>query len=291
LGNSGDAIWGEEATSTILNSIIFFNNAGRSQIRGSRPKITFSCVQGGYPGEGNIAFNPSLCQETAALIAGSPCIDGGDPGLGYRDGLIRAEDCSPYARGSTRNDMGAFGGPGVVGWTEPYAEPVIRIAPVNRMGFEGQPVTLDVLATGIDPLAYQWLHEGQALAEQTDAVLRIPSAALEHAGDYTVEVRNALGVVVSVPVRLGIAKFETRTDGLDQGRPRLLIRNGQAGQQCAIYSASVLPSGEHLSVPGSGPGAWELRATLTFPADELSWVDPVALDPGESRYYGVVPVP
>jgi hypothetical protein len=220
-----------------------FSNHSNGQQMVAGILATWSCIQNGWPGEGNMAFNPALCPDTFALLAGSPCIDAGHPGLENRDSVISSDDCSPYARGTARNDMGAFGGPGVVGWTEPYAEPVIRIAPVNRMGFEGQPVTLDVLATGIDPLAYQWLHQGQGLAGETNAVLSISSAALEHAGDYTVEVRNALGFVVSVPVRLGIAKLETRTDGLDRGRPRLLIRNGQAGQQCAIYSTALLPSG------------------------------------------------
>ena len=219
----------------IRSSIIYFNSGGGHQIDvHNNIRVSYSNVQGGYSGAGNLSLSPALCPDTFALLAGSPCIDAGHPALEFRDSVISSDVCSPYARGTRRNDMGAFGGPGVVGWTEPYAEPVIRIAPVNRMGFEGQPVTLDVLATGIDPLAYQWLHQGQGLTGETNAVLSISSAALEHAGDYSVEVRNALGSVVSVPVRLGIAKLETRTDGQDQGRPRLLIRNGQAGQQCAI---------------------------------------------------------
>ena len=76
--------------------------------------------------------------DNLSLIEGSPCIDAGDPGLEFRDGCRSDEPCSPFARGGPRNDMGAYGGPGVCYWTQPRAEPVIRIAPDYEIGFQGQ---------------------------------------------------------------------------------------------------------------------------------------------------------
>lgn len=189
--------------------------------------------------------------------------------------------------------MSVYGGPGVWYWTEPRAEPVIRIAPVNTIGFEGQPVSLDVLATGADPLAYEWSHDDAALALQTNSVVTIPKAALTDAGLYTVTVSNALGSVTSRPVKLGIAKYQALTDGLVQGRPHLSIRNGKAGEKCAIYAANPLAPGDALVVPGTAAGPWQLRDTLTFPTNatnEVEWTDPQALGAGETRFYGVVPV-
>jgi hypothetical protein len=92
--------------------------------------------------------------------------------------------------------------------------------------------------------------------------------------------------------RLGVARYEARPVGLiQQDRPRLLIRNGQAGQKCAIYSAAIIPAAEAWPVPRAAPTAWVLRDTLTFPGTELNWTDPQPLNAGEERYYGVVQVP
>ena len=187
--------------------------------------------------------------------------------------------------------MGAYGGPGVCYWTEPRAEPVIRIQPDNVIGFEGQPVSLGVVATGAEPLLYTWKQGGTVKTGQTNSVLTIPTAAITDAGDYVVQVSNALEETESVQVHLGIAKYDAETEGLEQGRPRLLVRNGKTGERCAIYSLSPLALGDTLEVPGTGGGQWLLRDTLTFPTNEVRWTDPQALGVGEARFYGVVPAP
>jgi hypothetical protein len=285
---SGIGIW--SGSVSVTNSILFFNSNSGHQID-SNATVRYSDIQGGYPGEGNISFTPSLCPDTFALLAGSPCIDAGHPGREFRDSVLNADDCSPYARGTVRNDMGAYGGPGVAYWTQPRAEPVIRLAPDNTIGFRNQAVALHVLATGQDTLSYQWFRDGAPLAGKTNALLALPAAALGDVGAYVVEVRNDLGLVTSVPVRLGVAQLEAVTEGLDQGRPRLRVRNGQAGQKCAIYARGALPPGESLTVPGAGAAAWELRATLDFTTAEATWTDPRPLAADEARYYGVLPVP
>ena len=161
----------------------------------------------------------------------------------------------------------------------------------HQIGFVGQPVSLDVIATGLEPLAYQWFKNDSPVAGQTNTVMTIPSAALADAADYYVKVSNALGET-SPAVQLGVAVYEARPAGLNpQGRPRLLIRNGQAGEKCAIYSATIIPTGEVWQVPGTDPTAWELRDTLTLVGSEFEWTDPRPLIAGEERYYGVVPVP
>ncbi len=297
VNNQSTGVSWFSGTIAITNSIVYFNNDGGGQVDGGRT-VRYSNIQGGYPGEGNISFAPALCPDNYSLIQGSPCVDAGHPGLEFRDSLISTDDCSLYARGGPRNDMGAYGGPGACYWTEPRAEPVIRIAPDNTIGFVGQPVSLGVIATGQEPLAYQWFKNGSSVAGQTNAVMTFRSAALADAADYYVKVSNALGEINSPavpdwpPVHLGVARYEARQVGLtQQGRPRLLIRNGQGGQKCAVYSAPVIPAGEVWPVPGIAPTAWELRDILTFSGTELDWTDPRPLDAGEDRYYGVVPVP
>ncbi|MCF7911864.1 MAG: T9SS type A sorting domain-containing protein [Candidatus Cloacimonetes bacterium] len=76
----------------------------------STPTVMYSCLSGGYTGEGNIDVDPMFIAPSEGygsefdgmtanwqLLAGSECIDAGDPNVIYND----LDD--------TRNDMGAFG--------------------------------------------------------------------------------------------------------------------------------------------------------------------------------------
>ena len=93
----GTGLCMNSGTITILNSI-FWNNV--IYIYSGTITITYSDIQGGYAGTGNINLNPLFVSETDFhLQANSPCINAGNPASGYND-----EDGS-------RNDMGAYGGP------------------------------------------------------------------------------------------------------------------------------------------------------------------------------------
>lgn len=290
-------VWNDVTRLAMTNSIVFLNAGGAADggaIGGSPSSIAvaYCNIQNKvWPGPGNISVAPALCPDTFSLIEGSPCIDAGHPGLEFRDGCRSDEPCSPFARGGPRNDMGAYGGPGVCYFTQPRAEPVIRIAPDNEIGFEGQPTRLGVIATGADALVYQWFKNGTSLPGQTNMVLNLSRTTLPDAGTYAVKVTNPLGEAETTPVQLGVAKYEAVTDGASNGRPQLLIRNGKAGDRCTIYSVHQLAPGDTTIVPGTPPDAWELRETLVFDGPEVRWTDPRVLGAGEVRYYGVVPAP
>lgn len=100
-------------TVTVVNSILYFNNGGGQQISGT-VSVTYSDVQGGIAGTGNIDFNPVLDSSRLDLpiVIGSPASDAGDPSSGYDD------LCLPPSLGATRNDMGAHGGPGGCDWDD-----------------------------------------------------------------------------------------------------------------------------------------------------------------------------
>ncbi len=96
---------------TIKNSIFWDN--GSDQISGN-VIVSYSNVQDGFEGEGNIASNPVFKSETDLMIVpGSPCIDAGNPDSQYND------ECFPFSLGTQRNDMGAHGGPGGCNWAPP----------------------------------------------------------------------------------------------------------------------------------------------------------------------------
>jgi predicted outer membrane repeat protein len=98
-------------TLDVLNSIIFFNNQEFEQIGGSCT-VTYSAVQDGFIGEGNISSNPVfyLYDSTFQISSVSPCIDAGNPNTPYND------VCFPPSLGESRNDMGAYGGPLACNW-------------------------------------------------------------------------------------------------------------------------------------------------------------------------------
>jgi len=138
VGNTGFGI--SNSNTTVVNSIIYYNNAGADavQIEGNAGTITYSDIQGGRPGQGNIDTAPCFAetgfwdlngtlddvsddywvsgdyhlrsqagrwhaesQSWVLDVLTSPCIDAGDP-----DSDWTAE---PEPNGQ-RINMGAYGG-------------------------------------------------------------------------------------------------------------------------------------------------------------------------------------
>ena len=87
--NSGGGIYNFQASSPALTNCIMWGNTG-GEITGDTASVTYSCVQGGYAGTGNIDADPCFVDangpddivgtedDNLRLSAGSPCIDAGD---------------------------------------------------------------------------------------------------------------------------------------------------------------------------------------------------------------------
>lgn len=103
------------STSTVLNSIVFFNATGGTQIAGvngtlGTANVTYSDVQGLYAGVGNINLNPIFFStDNLIIVPDSPCINKGNTNVVYNN------VCFPPSLGHLHNDMGAHGGPGAGG--------------------------------------------------------------------------------------------------------------------------------------------------------------------------------
>ncbi len=119
----------------VTNSIIYFNDSDGVQIGDNRAELTYSNVQGGWPGDGNIDADPLFVscgqwsdsvwtagdyhlQSQGARwddVAGlwrsdagtSPCIDAGDPGVSILDEPVALDGA---VVGNSRINMGAYGG-------------------------------------------------------------------------------------------------------------------------------------------------------------------------------------
>jgi len=119
----GGGIW-SRGSPTITNCILWGDSAPEGPeiavVFESTLTVRYSDVQGGESSvsihagcvlewqEGNIDSNPLFVGGgDYHLSSGSPCIDAGDPYTSYNDA------CIPPSMGTERNDMGAYGGPGV----------------------------------------------------------------------------------------------------------------------------------------------------------------------------------
>ena len=109
----GGALLTQAATVVARNNIIWENRQSLGgQISGS-VSLSYSCVQNGFAGTGNIEAFPEFNDEGFTLKSSSPCIDAGDPDPSFNDPEDPGSPGSALlpAMGTTRSDMGAFGGP------------------------------------------------------------------------------------------------------------------------------------------------------------------------------------
>ncbi len=82
--------------------------------------------------------------------------------------------------------------------------PTISTQPQGLTVTVGSSATFEVVASGVPAPTYQWRLNSTPISGQTSATLVIPSAQLADAGDYTVEVSNPAGSIVSSVAHLSV---------------------------------------------------------------------------------------
>jgi len=109
----GVLIWG--TTVQAENNIIWGNTQTIGEqivlLTGGILNLTYSLIEGGWAGTGNIDANPNFELTEFYLSDSSACIDAGDP-----DPIFNDPEGDPGlgkwpSKGTIRNDMGAYGGP------------------------------------------------------------------------------------------------------------------------------------------------------------------------------------
>ncbi len=114
--DAGGAIyaWGTGSNVAVTASILWNDAPREIRVRlGNSVSCTYSDIQGGRSGEGNLDADPlfmEYSQWTQVLAPGSPCIDAGPPG--EQDGI----SWPGYYPNEPAADMGAYGGEGAVAW-------------------------------------------------------------------------------------------------------------------------------------------------------------------------------
>lgn len=275
-------IWGAGRIS-VLNSIVFSNQPPQLP---PHAIASWSCIQGGWAsGTENISFSPALCPDNYSLAPASPCIDAGHPGLEYRDACVDNQNlCSPCARGTPRNDMGAYGGPGVAAWCGTCPQPTIVTQPPSTLfALPGNLPSLCVVAQDPLPLTYQWFKESLPLAGATNACLEFGAGVGDgDRGRYNVEIWNGQGTAISLPATLFLTEFVVRARMNERSRVELTICPYLPPRTVAIERAAELR--------GDGNANWERLHTMTVNADCTPvWEDPEPPTAAQ-RYYRVISV-
>ena len=115
LYGSGDGLYSSTSSGFAITNGIFWGN-GDQQIVGGGP-VTYSVVQGGWSGEGNISTDPLLqpladnggFSQTIALGEGSPAIDAGSEAICPTvDQRVYVRPVDGDGSGGPRCDMGAY---------------------------------------------------------------------------------------------------------------------------------------------------------------------------------------
>lgn len=86
----------------------------------------------------------------------------------------------------------------------PAVPPVISTPPQSLTVADQTTVALQVMADGTAPLTYQWLLNGAALKNETNASLLLTRPRSKNQGDYSVVVTNVAGAVTSAPANIQI---------------------------------------------------------------------------------------
>ncbi|MGA1874958.1 MAG: choice-of-anchor Q domain-containing protein [bacterium] len=110
--SSGGGLYSHESTPSVTNCILWANSPAEIYVQSGTPAVTYSDIQDGYAGLGNIHADPRFVDSAAGdyhLKAGSPCIDTGlntDVPAEDKDGTPRPQDGD--GDGTATYDMGAY---------------------------------------------------------------------------------------------------------------------------------------------------------------------------------------
>ncbi|MCX6879947.1 MAG: IPT/TIG domain-containing protein [Verrucomicrobia bacterium] len=195
--NSGSGMYNNASTPTLTNCILWGNSPDQFRNEnGSTPTVTYSVVQGGYTGTGNLSADPLLgplgnyggYTQTIPLLTGSPAINAatatGAPATDQR-GTARPKGAG-YDIGAFELDTTAASPPTVTSIVANSAYPVASInVTINGTNFSGAPAVL-IRKTGF------------ATITATNVVL-VSSARLTCTLDIYGEVAGARDVAVFNP--------------------------------------------------------------------------------------------
>ena len=179
--NEGGAFYFCMGGLTINNCILWGNSSPQIFNYLSTSTVSYTDVQDGFSGTGNINQYPSFVDSAAwdcHLALGSPCIDAGNPSSSYNDPAYPGYPIYAIypSRGLVRNDMGAYGGPGADDWSTcsygPPAAPIHLVIVVSnaRSIVSGVTLTWESVSGVSSYRVYSSTEPDDGFAEDTTGV-------------------------------------------------------------------------------------------------------------------------
>ncbi|MEO0447947.1 MAG: hypothetical protein AAF191_17900, partial [Verrucomicrobiota bacterium] len=186
---------GPDNAPIVINSIIWGNTCDHGPAtvynwHANRPEISFSCIEGGYPGEGNLSQDPLFTDPENGdftLAAGSPCID---QGTGYQVPTTDRLDRRGF------DDPGAPNGPMAqavrsmtpLGETTDAGRPPVDIGAFERMiaspTLSQERIYVDSRSTAPEPDGVSWATAFSSLQEAIDLGFRSQGEIWVATGTY-----------------------------------------------------------------------------------------------------------
>lgn len=121
-------------------------------------------------------------------------------GLGFLNGLL--DEVAIYHRALSAAEVGTIYQAGQWAKCGPALAPALLAQPQGMTTTVGGYVSLQAVASGSEPLHYQWRLDGANLPGQNRPELTLTGVQAADAGNYTLEVSNAAGSVISANARL-----------------------------------------------------------------------------------------
>jgi hypothetical protein len=143
----------------------------------------------------------------------------------------------------------------------PDVFPGFAVQPAGAGRFRGEEVTLSAIGTGSLPLAYQWKKGDVNLPGATGMMLHLSNLSSDDGGDYSVEISNAAGSLVSDIATLTVEDL-SRPEITSHPRSRTVLPGSTASFTVAATGSTTFEyqwsfNGQDLS------GATNVTLTLT----------------------------
>jgi hypothetical protein len=210
-------------------------------------------------------------------------------GLGEYSSLYFSTDGVHWINGGVANstrlsDVGfgldtflAVGDKGAILQSDPVVatKPSVVTAPLQQSVFLGNAASLEVTATGSSPLTYQWFKDTTIIAGATNATLAFRQVNINDDGNYSVDVSNSWGGVVTQPVRFSVQIPPQAPELRLEFDPYVeLTLVGRPGRMYQLQSLDNLQN----------TNAWQDMAVLQLPVAPFTWTDTQPPSPN-GRFY------
>ncbi len=148
----------------------------------------------------------------------------------------------------------------VQGPTMAESSPIIVSQPSSLILQEGKSCLLEIIATGTNPLSYQWYKDGNAIPGATESTFYIPEVSVPDAGNYYVIVTNSIGNKTSETATLNIKEKTAYENAVllhrysfdeEYDNGVVIAKDSISGANGTLYGSAMLKDG-YLSLDGSG---------------------------------------